>query len=272
MLTLKQIQDIEADILEQIHIFCEENNIRYCLACGTLLGAVRHKGFIPWDNDIDICMPRPDYEKFIYMVRENPINSNLKLLHYTLDTKYHYLVARICDLRTVVTPSYLREIPDDLGVWVDIFAVDGMWEKPWRHPFYWMGLTFNKIMQRAETYYMPQKKGISNFIKKMLILVFPSTNNKHQFLVDQYAKKCSYEKHNKVIDITDWDRKNYKIFLTHEDFDKRVKMEFEGRKFYGPKSWDRYLKGVYGDYMNLPPEDQRKPHDFVAEWRDKNAK
>ena len=267
MLTLKEVQEVETGILEAFHQYCEENGLRYCMTYGTLIGAARHRGFIPWDNDIDLYMPRPDYDRLIEQLKEKPMGPHYKLLHYSLDHKFRYMAARIVDTRTAAVPSYLRETPDDLGVWIDLFAVDGCWEHPLRHPVYWTALSFNKMMQRAYTYYLPGKKGWKNAAKKVLMTIFRGQDNRYQARADKWARKCDYASHQKVTDITDWTRRDYSVYLTHEDFDEAVLMDFEGRKFYAPKDYDRFLRSVYGEYMTLPPESERTTHDLEVEWR-----
>lgn len=270
MLTIKEVQQIEADILNEFHIYCKENGFRYVMTYGTLIGAVRHKGFIPWDNDIDVYMPRPDYDRLIDRLKNEDIKPYLKLLHYSNDEKYHYMAARIVDTRTKVIPNYLREAPDDLGVWIDLFAVDGCWRYPFLHPIYWINLTFNKVIQRAHTYYIPGKKGYKNALMKAFVTLFRNHGNKHQAKADVWARKCSYDESEKVTDITDWTRRGYDVYLTHEDFDNPIEMDFEEKRFLAPRNYDRFLHSVYRDYMSLPPEDQRETHNLNVEWRKQN--
>ena len=270
MLTIQEVQQVETEILQEVHNYCKKNGLRYCMTYGTLIGAVRHHGFIPWDNDIDIYMPRPDYDKLIQMAQKEPIAPNLKVLYYGNDPKFHYMAARVVDTRTKATPSYLREVPENMGVWIDLFAVDGCWKHPFMHPVYWLGLNFNKLMQRAHTYYMPGKNTKKNKIMGILVKLFPSKNNHHQFKEDKWARKCPFEGSEKVTDITDWTRRDYSVYLTPEDFNEPVEMDFDGRKFLAPKDYDRFLRSYYGDYMQLPPEDQRETHDIEVEWRSDN--
>ncbi len=268
MLTLREVQNVETEILSKVHDYCVANGLRYCLAYGTLLGAVRHHGFIPWDNDIDIFMPRADYDKLIDAARQGQkIGENLTVLHYDLDPKFHYFAARVCDTRTRAYPTYIREYPENLGVWIDLFAVDGIWEHPYLHPLWQAELFFCKLMQRADTYYMPGKKTASNRVKKLLLTLFGNKNNKFQRRAEELTRKCDFDKCGRGIDITDWERVNYDFYFTPEDFNEPLTVDFEGRKFFAPQKWDEHLKNTYGgNYMQLPPEDKRVTHDFATEW------
>ena len=124
-LSIAEEQQAELEVMKELHAFCVKHGLRYILAYGTLLGAIRHKGFIPWDNDMDVIMPREDVEKLVEINKKDPIGKNVRLFHYTTDANYHYPIVRACNTKTIVQPTYLREMIDDMGVWVDIFPMDG---------------------------------------------------------------------------------------------------------------------------------------------------
>lgn len=265
MLTIKEVQGIELEIMQCLHIYCQEHQLKYCMAYGTLLGAVRHEGFIPWDNDMDIWMPRPDFEKLLKMVQNDPLAPHLECVHYTTDSQYHYQVIRVCDMRTTVCPPYIREQPEKMGVWVDIFPVDGVWEKPWQHPIQQMLLWFYKKLQLADIYALADGKGLKKKIKRFVHVIFPGENNIHEYKIDCYAAKCRYEEHVFCSDTVE--RNKRPICLPRENFDSPVEMKFEKYKFWAPKNWKEYLEAAYGDYMQLPPESRRQTHEINAEWR-----
>lgn len=272
MLTLKETQNIELEIMKKIHDYCDKHGLLYCITYGTLIGAVRHKGFIPWDNDIDIIMPRPDYEKLLQLVKTNPIGENIECVHYTTDQKYHYQVIRICDMNTTVKPTYIREQPEKMGVWVDIFPADGVPESIFEKPFSQLLLKFYRWVQLADIYAIPLSKvknknfksTIRNILKNLVHLILPGKNNVHEYKVDKYATRFSYDNHQKVADIIE---RQKPLWLTHDDFNNRVLLDFENYKFYAPKNWDNYLNRYYGDYMEMPPVKDRMTHDIDAEWR-----
>ena len=129
----QKIQSIELGILREVSEICSENKIDFYLIEGSLLGAVRHGGFIPWDDDIDIGMPREDYERFLSIISDK-LPSHLSLKSYKFDSDFHSYYARIVDNRTKVIPEYLKFSGRYTGVWIDIFPLDGapksaLWRK-----------------------------------------------------------------------------------------------------------------------------------------------
>ena len=117
--TLEEMRDLQLAMMDKIHEFCVERGIRYSLGGGTLLGAVRHKGYIPWDDDIDIMLPRPDYERFLKEF--DGVYPNFKVLHLNNDRTYPYLFAKVYDSRTL-----LVECRATMGVYIDVFPIDGL--------------------------------------------------------------------------------------------------------------------------------------------------
>lgn len=273
LLSLKETQDVELEIMKKLHDYCVYAGLRYCMAYGTLLGAVRHGGFIPWDNDIDICMPRADFQRLLEMVKTIPVGDNIHCVHYTVDDRYHYQVIRFFDDRTIVRPTYIKEQPRDMGVWVDVFPVDGVPRNIFDHPLYQLRLSVYKWIQLADIYAVPFSsitnksiKGIlSNIIKSTTHKILPNKNNIHEYKIDYYASKFSYNKYKKVADIIE---RQKPLWLEHEDFDNPTLMKFEKYQFFAPQNWDSYLTRCYGDYMKLPPENQRMTHDIGARWKE----
>lgn len=264
MLTIKEQQEILLDIMKQFHDYCEENHLRYCLAAGTLLGAIRHKGFIPWDNDVDIYMPRPDYEKFFQLAQEKPIADHLRITNYRMDPTNHYVVIRIYDIRTKIFMHYLREQPEKMGIFVDIFAMDGVGEdrqKDWLNRF---RLRFNQRLQSVDLYGQKERKGLKQKLKYLTHYIFPNKGNVHEYKIDQLAQKYDYDHHEKVLDISDY--LHFNTYLTHDDFDHPILTDFEQYQFYIPQRYHEYLTDGYGDYMTPPPENEREIHGFDAEW------
>ena len=130
-LTVDDARKVELGILKYIDSVCRSNNIPYCLDYGTLLGAIRHKGFIPWDDDIDISMKRDDYERFVELMQSNT-PSQYRLLTDKTCEGYYYEYGKMVDTSTRLVETDIMEIPE-MGVWVDIFPKDNI---SLHHSFY----------------------------------------------------------------------------------------------------------------------------------------
>ncbi len=122
-LSTREIQDVSLEILKQVADICEELNLRYYLMYGTLIGAIRHHGFIPWDDDVDIMMPRPDYERLLEFFEKNKIG-DLTVFSHENNDRYPYMIARISDDRYVIECENEESI--GMGVFIDIYPFDGL--------------------------------------------------------------------------------------------------------------------------------------------------
>lgn len=258
---LAEMKRLELDILTEIDAFCRKHNLRYYLTAGTLLGAVRHKGFIPWDDDIDIAMPREDYEQFFKLFSEAHRNSHLKLISYRNRTSL-YPFLKVIDDRTVVYEQYV-DPRYRTGVWVDIFPLDGLPED--NSPFDANDRTqrtYNIVASNPDAATTPFRK----FVKKMLK---PLVGNKDLFSLaanlDHIAASTPIEK-NHDVGLVIWgygikERMPYSIL-------ESIELDFEGKRFFGPRDYDAYLTSIFGDYMTPPPASEQLPHFCRAYWKD----
>ncbi len=258
-LSLQQLQQIETDVLQVLHDFCEEHHLTYYLFAGTLLGAIRHNGFIPWDDDVDVLMPRPDYEKFLKLFPKHN-----KLAHIGLATKetpyFHLDIAKIYDKRWEVSEQCVR-IPCPLGPWVDIFPLDNMGDNPqavrklYKQVKFWEAFKYWK-MQKAPV------KNFKHIMRELLLrpgLFFIPSHvllNKIDKVAQQYASE-NFTKY--VFNVTHTPYPPEKAMLS-EWFSGKELHTFEGYQFYIPSGWHEILKNFYGDYMTPPAEHQRKAH------------
>ena len=252
--------------------FCDDNNLRYFLAYGTLIGAVRHKGFIPWDDDIDIHMPKPDYNKFIELY-----NRNKKIKYYSAvipsEARAKHSYVKVIDERTVKIEQGVKYKNNFLGIDIDIFPLDGQSDNMDE-----FCIQYNKVQKLYKryrrhfidiNYYNKNKNIVSKTILKIKSKILTTFDSKKDISLkwDSIYSEYKYDESKYVGSIAS-------IYNTIEDrylkkwFDDSVKIEFEGEFFTAPKGYDDVLKTIYGDYMKLPPvEQQITHHSNVNYWK-----
>lgn len=258
-LTGDEVKQVELGILDYIDAICKEHKIEYFLDYGTLLGAIRHKGFIPWDDDIDICMKRKDYERFI-SIMSNVQNPHYKLLSMETSSSYYYEFGKVVDTRVELNETGTLNLPG-MGVWVDVFPKDNL---PKHHLWLkWLVTIFVVCRVFAVYKRFPKKHSVLFYpvwLVSRLIGYKPFLNLIKLFSTFDKDKETPY-----IGDLRDLTAKRYA--WDREIFNKSVLVPFEGKEYPAPQKWDEYLKGLYGDYMKLPPEDKRIPHLFEAYWK-----
>lgn len=257
-MTLREIQLAELDILIEFDKICKENDLKYSLCGGTMLGAIRHKGFIPWDDDIDVMMPRPDYERLKSLFNDINKQDNLQLLTKGKN-KEDYPFMKLIDKRYVINcPN--GDLSDNL--WIDIFPVDGFPTekeeaflkrvKKYRSLFVYNYYTwksdsaFKNLLIKLYGVYA-KAYGMDRALKKLNKLALC-----YDYLTSEYAGVIS------------WGLYGVGEKVVKNEFENIVEVDFEGHKLSAMSCWDDYLHGIYGDYMQLPPENKRATHSFVA--------
>lgn len=267
-ISIKESKEIQVNILKYIDAVCKNNNISYSLAYGTMLGAVRHKGFIPWDDDIDICLLREEYDKLLGILKHD---SNVNLI--TKETKNNYYsYAKVCDPNTFQIEEGYPEI-EELGVFVDIFPIDNIPGNKIKRFFYAKLLyLFDRLIYTSvKTIYFTSTSLIKTIIKFILFtplaLVSKIIGTKN--LVYKTEKlMLKYKNANTRFVGFLPNKYGYKEAFPMEIFDRYSTYEFEGYMLMGISDYDSYLKMLYGDYMQLPPEEKRiTNHVFTSFWR-----
>lgn len=263
-LTLNEIHVRTLEIMDFIHNFCEQNNIKYVLGYGTLLGAIRHKGFIPWDDDFDIQMPRSDFNKFCELFQKEKCGY-FKLVCRANDKGYTNGIPRVFDNRFIyesVGEKKTGVVISNMGIFIDIYPFDNFGnDKACAH-------RLTKMIKRINFLYTiyVNKYSVGNVARKIIRSVV------------HYILRAIYGTHyNEKVD-----EKIYKIIKKHTDvsdkfvgqatwevgenqFDKswfsdRLLAPYEDRMYWIPKDYDNILRKSYGDYMILPPESQRRSY------------
>ncbi len=255
-LGLQELKDVELDILRWIKSICEKNNLRYYLAYGTLIGAVRHKGFIPWDDDIDIHMPREDYDRFVEICSRCQ-DERYKVLSCDTVPDYYYEFAKVSDTHTLLIENNIRPIKD-YGVYVDIFPLDYLPDNSSFLSYYLRGLQRLRVLLIYDK--LIKYNRVVRFLCKIAKLMLNFIN---PVQLAQYANKVarrSLHKTHKFLFVP-----GLKKTLPISVISDSVKLQFEGDLFDAPVGWDEYLTLIYGNYMMLPPvEKQVTHHNFEA--------
>ena len=243
-MNLDDVRNAQYGILKQVHDFCVRNNITYFLSFGTLLGAIRHQGFIPWDDDIDISMPRPDFDKFMKMWNIE----NLETITCA-SNDYDFVFGRVYDKATCQINKNIQF----RGICIDIYPLDGISEKKYVLKYCnmkrYLIVLIRRVLQKSK-YYL-----IYKYIKKKKDFYLLAFFNRLQ---DRIARKYSYEKSKYVASLVSGVNDN--LPLRREWFEEKILVPFEEDSFYAPLGYDAFLKTIYGNYMELPSEDKRKPY------------
>ena len=267
---LDELKQIQLDITVKIDEFCRKNGIEYFLDGGTGIGAARHKGYIPWDDDIDIAMTRPNYEKFIHSF--NGFDKNLVVYAPELDINYYATYANVCDNRTILFEGANGHCGQEIGIKVDIFPFDGTTEN------FTFSLMRHKFM-RVVTRIMSRKRRNmsmvwqSNKWKFFTCLVVRTmfcwlSYTTLQKLVHRITKMYPYETSTRAYDVVNpaYPRP---VHCRRETYEEYIDVIFEGHTLRTIKDYDIFLTDLYGDYMQLPPVEERVGHHgFTAYWKD----
>lgn len=267
----RTMQLLELDLLIEFDRVCRKHGIKYCITCGTLLGAVRHKGYIPWDDDSDIAMLREEYEKFRAVADEMDASVCYFQDHYN-DPEYLWQYGKLRRTGTSFVRAGQEHMKGKTGVLVDIFVLDdcpksvlGM-ELQDLWCFFLRKILYSRVGKVNET---GMKKAIYSFlsvipvkwvygrVEKMASRSNNSTPNRvRTLLFPAFGKFYMKNAHPAKI----------RYGMPKSWFLDRAEYDFEGHKFYGTKNYDAFLKYLYNDYMTLPPKEKRTPHAPVSSF------
>lgn len=269
-LSIKEMQNISLEILHTVAEICEKQNFRYALIYGTLIGAVRHHGYIPWDDDVDIMMPRPDYDRFLaYMkehIREYP---NLKVFNREECPEYPYMITRISDDRYVIKMA--NEKPYGMGVFIDIYPYDGLGRTKKEAVKYGLkGDRLSSLCYQATREHFAIETTTS-FVRKIIkfpVYMYAKIRGKdhYQNKLEKLAGKKDYDS-SKYVGCVIWLSWGEKDIFPREWFDKTVMMKFDQYEFRVPAEYDKVLRHEYGDYMKLPPKKDRIGHHYFKAYK-----
>ena len=254
---LEKLKKLEVEMLRGFVETCEKLNLRYYVLYGTLLGAVRHKGFIPWDDDIDIGMPREDYEIFLAKAQDL-LPKKYFLQDYKTDPAWTRCFAKIRDSETTFIESSVKDLKMNHGVYIDIFPLDFAPETKNRQKiFYYKNRIYNSLTSKNYCYKRKGWKQIQWVIFCIATCWYSSNRalkNREKFL--RKLKQSSFY-------ISPGGVWRMREIAPVEWYGAGCEVEFEGLKVKAPKEYDKWLTHVYGDYMKLPPKEKRVTHHYT---------
>lgn len=261
--TVRELQLIQIEIIKLFVSICEKERLTYYMSAGTMLGAVRHKGYIPWDDDADFMMPREDYEKFL-QVAPKYMHGYYSIEHFYQNNQFSNCTARITTSeKKLYITSGIK--PHTENVWIDILPLDGMPNKKICRLIHKGRLLFARAMFRFSSFdELTQVNKNRPWYEKILIefakrfpiqkiLSYPKRWKAMDKALKKYSPKTS------VLWVCFFGGYKFKEMFPKTVFGKGTLYDFEGMKLRGVDDYDTYLKGIYGDYMQLPPEKKRVP-------------
>lgn len=256
-LSLQEIKRIEFELLEFFDSFCKDNNIKYFLSNGTLLGAVKYKGFIPWDDDVDVLVPREDYDKLLSLFEDS---EKYCLYAFERNSKFRFPFAKLCDISTRKQEHNINNgVP--LGIDIDIFPLD-LWNsdadkakkeaKRISKSMFCLGLT--------KLYRPDSINPIKRAIKGVAIILFKMLGSKYFIRrIIKQSRKCD-QADTQYLGCKSWCIYGAREIVPADVFSGVIEVEFENKKFPAPIGYDTYLRSLYGDYEKDPPIDKQKTH------------
>lgn len=267
LLDKQQIQQVLKGMLDEFVAYCQKHGLRYYLVGGTLLGAVRHQGFIPWDDDIDVGMPRKDYERFLELVKREPINDHLIAIsgeEGTLSNPYCELIHTGTHLERD-SSQYIREKCQVLHLFLDIFPQDGWPESDEEAVKLARQMKHKRYMIQNARAKIGKGTSVGHIIAKTPVVLLMRCIG-YQRVIDQM---------NRIATRYDYDHSKYVGAITygiygpgerclHDEVVAFTNVTFEGKQYCAPGCYDTYLRQIFGDYMQLPPEEKRIDHKMIV--------
>ena len=266
--SIREAQKVQLEILLEFDRICKKHEIVYQLFAGTLIGAIRHKGFIPWDDDVDVCMLRSDYDKFL-SVAQVELGDTYFLQNYKTDVAFQSQYSKIRKNNTLYVEKLVQDVDMHHGIFIDVFPYDDV------KPNHIIGkvqrvlihrlkiINYCRVMRVNES----EPNRISRNVKKATYYLLKIVPKKR---MDRFITKlATMSNGDGAIEVADLSISTsplmYKKFKTKKEvFRNSINCSFEGHLFPIPREYDDVLKSNYGDYLSLPPLEEQEPHHGIV--------
>lgn len=254
---IKELQKIQLSILKDIDKFCKENDIKYYITMGTLLGAVRHKGFIPWDDDIDIDLMRDDYEKFLKLFPKN--DKKYFLQNYKTDKNYFNInYSKIRLNGTLRMGKGMEKIQQHHGISIDVFPVDVVSKSKDDRVKQRRKIRFISNLAVAKSgYKSPKNSVLQNIVLSIIHIILKPIPMSFLGKKIERVKKAYNGSNSNLVSRTHYIKGGENVVFDKLVYGTPTKLIFDGDEFNAPQKYIEFLEQVYGDYKKLPPENQR---------------
>lgn len=267
-LDVTELKKREVKLLNVLDDFCRNHDLCYFLAYGTLIGAMRHKGFIPWDDDIDVIMPRTSYEKLINTFnKESGKGESVRLISHRNDDKYYLPIAKLTDCSTVLKEDV--DVNYEIGVYLDIFPLENLsdslpdalnrMKKGFRYNQELMIKTIKWRKGRSLIKNLALVAGKIAFVRRPISKIIEE--------LEAYCRDTQFDNFTKYVGVMSGiSKRDDLIVFEKEWFEQTILVEFEGKQYPAPIGADALLRRIYGDYMVMPPKDQQFSHHRFEAW------
>lgn len=258
-ITLKKIHAVLMIIAKEIKRICEKHNIHYFMLAGTQLGSVRHKGFIPWDDDMDLGMLREDYDKFLEICKTELDQEHFYVQNLDSESGFGKFYTRILLKNTYLTYDYIENVTGERGFFVDIFPYDNTPKSKILQKKQCMIMSFALRLIKEKSGYAHKCTTLGGKLQLLFTNFFSL-----EFLINLYTREMKRynNKPTKLINSANSGNGYFKEILKKEWVLNTKPMEFEDITMPGIENYDEYLKYLYGDYMTIPPLEDRVTHEF----------
>lgn len=275
MENIRVLQHVDLEIVKEVVKICEANDLKYYMLGGTMLGAIRHKGFIPWDDDIDLGMFRDDYEKFLE-IAEKELPEKYKVVNYRNTPEYQYYITRILDTDTKVEEERIGNENRFTHASIDIFPIDGTPNNKLIRKIYFFRVLYHRALMSLCYKDSIDRKRKRNFIEKIFLWIMEhlpiekmTTPYKQKVKIDKLLRKQNVRTSKYIGNIMGAYRT--REIVPAEFYGEGKMYDFEDMQLRGMDMYEEYLTHTYGDYMQLPPEDKRKTHFKIIEIHGKQV-